>query len=178
MCCKVKAGRATTPRTAFLRSSGTTCLAIALLGLGAFFRHQANAPRDQALAALSQLNDALTGDDTSALIGLTAFPPSFATRATDDQARWVAGVLSDEVSNDGIAKLRRQARFGPLLEIFPAEAARWAEVANLPASECVAFRLERAGTRAEVVLHQSSSGFRVLRCNNVRQMAAPLPSGL
>ena len=31
--------------------------------------------------------------------------------------------------------------------------------------------MERDGIRAEVVLHQTPDGFRVVRCNNVKQMA-------
>ena len=87
--------------------------------------------------------------------------------------RWIADVLRDEVSAEGLAELRRHARFGPLAEVFPDEAKRWADTASVPVGECVAFRMERDGLRAEVVLHRTPAGFRILRCNNVKQMAPP-----
>ena len=37
--------------------------------------------------------------------------------------------------------------------------------------DCVAFKMERAGIRAEVVLLREGETYRVVRCNNVKQMA-------
>ena len=147
------------------------CLAIS----GAFFalnRRQIDKPRREALSILSELEHALTSSEVSKALPLIELP-SAAAGSQAAQEQWLVDVLHDEVSAAGLLEIRDHARFGPLLEIFPEEAARWTKVAHVPASECVALRMERNSIRAEVVLHLSPTGFRLLRCNNVKQMAFP-----
>jgi hypothetical protein len=148
---------------------------LALIAASAVYFFWPNPTRSRAIETLSVFDRALSAADGAKLDSLIQLPSSVAAKTPEDKARWIADVLSDEVSADGVAELRHHAVFGSLLQIFPAEAERWAEAAKLPVSECVAFRLERAGIRAEVVLHQTPAGFRVLRCNNVKQMALPAP---
>ena len=67
--------------------------------------------------------------------------------------------------------------------MFPAEAEGWARQAGVNPDDCVAFKLDRNGLRAEVVLlkpstlgSQSSTpepSHRIVRVNNVKQMAEP-----
>ena len=50
----------------------------------------------------------------------------------------------------------KEGLFGPLQEMFPQEAAAWAAQAGVKVEDCVAFKLEQNGLRAEVVLKLSS----------------------
>jgi hypothetical protein len=150
-----------------------------LVVCGAFFalsRYRSDEPRRDALAVISEIERALTSSEVSKTMPLLELSPSAAARSPQDQTQWIADVLRDEVSAAGLVELRRHARFGPLAEVFPEEGKRWAEAAHLTVERCVAFRMERDGIRAEVVLHQTSTGFRVLRCNNVKQMAPTTPA--
>ena len=61
--------------------------------------------------------------------------------------------------------------FGGLSDVFPIEAAGWAEQAGVKPADCLGFKLERNGIRAEVVLVREGASYRVVRCNNVKQMA-------
>ena len=153
----------------------TVVLSVLVIG-GAFFamgRYRHDEPRRNALAVISDLERALKSAELSKITSLVELPPVEAARSREDQSQWLAEVLRDEISVSGLAELRQRAEFGPLADIFPLEAKCWAESAHVPVQNCVAFRMERNGIRAEVVLHQTPTGFRVLRCNNVKQMASP-----
>ena len=67
--------------------------------------------------------------------------------------------------------LQREGSFGLLRTLFPAEAEKWAKQAGVKPEDCVAFKMERTGVRAEVVLLREGQTLRVVRCNNVKQMA-------
>ena len=57
-----------------------------------------------------------------------------------------------------------------------AEALRdWCQQSGIDMDNCVAFKMERAGIRAEVVLVREGETYRVVRCNNVKQMASERP---
>ncbi len=164
--------------TRFSRSSVWCCAALLSLVVGIAFlvvRHQRGAPRRSAFAVLGNIERALISADPSQSLPLFHIPSAAAEKAPAEQARWLAEILRDEISPEGLAELQCHARFGPLTEVFPDEAKRWAESAHLPVESCVAFRMERDGIRAEVVLQQTPRGFLVVRCNNVKHMAAPSP---
>jgi hypothetical protein len=78
--------------------------------------------------------------------------------------------------------LRKHGDYGPLTNLFPAEAEAWAKEAGVNAGDCLAFRLERPGLRAEVVLAQvgpdrrAGRSFKIVRVNNVKQLAEPAPT--
>ena len=152
-------------------------IALILTWLGAWFawdRYQRNAPRREALAVLVEMERLLATADAAKVVEQVVMPTSAPVRTPVEQAQWLKDILRDELSPAGIAKLRRSGSFGPLAEIFPDEALRWADAAKVRVGDCVAFRIERNGVRAEVVLLQTASGFRVVRCNNVKQMAPPI----
>ena len=160
------------------RSLWWCCAATLSILVGIAFlvvRYQASAPRRNALALLANVERTLISVDPSQSLPLFHLPSAAAEKAPAEQARWLSEILRDEISPEGLAELQRHGRFGPLAEIFPEEAKRWAESAHLPVESCVAFRMERDGIRAEVVLHQTPAGFRVVRYNNVKQMAPPVP---
>ena len=54
---------------------------------------------------------------------------------------------------------------------FPGEGGKWAEAFGVDPSDCVAFRAEKNGLRAELVLVKTNGFTRILRCNNVKQLA-------
>jgi hypothetical protein len=138
-----------------------------------FDRYQRGAPRRSAVSALAGLHSALAGRDTASALSQVEIPAAIAGKPPTEQQRWLGEMLQDEISAEGLAALTRQGRFGPVAELFPGEARRWADTARVPVEECVAFRMERDGLRAEVVLHRTPAGYRIVRCNNVKQMAPP-----
>lgn len=69
----------------------------------------------------------------------------------------------------------KKATFGTLRQLFPVQADRWAQQARVNPEDCIAFRMERDGIQAEVVMLKPSTTeivYRILRCNNVKQMAS------
>jgi hypothetical protein len=54
--------------------------------------------------------------------------------------------------------------------VFPQEAPFWAKAAGVEVADCVAFRGEKNGIRAEVVI-TTNGAYRIIRVNNVKQMA-------
>ena len=137
-------------------------------------------PRRLAIQTLSQLDTALRTGNSPDLLKLICTPAAIQGRTAPEQAEFLTKALADEISPEGLAVLQREGSFGPLTNLFPVEAAQWAKQAGVKPEDCVAFKLERNGLRAEVVLarpstlnSQPSTGFRVLRCNNVKQLAQP-----
>jgi len=114
------------------------------------------------------------------LLDRLVLPSALASKTPAEQSEFIRKALRDELSPDGIALLKKRARFGPLLELFPHEATNWAAQAGVEVTNCVAFRLDRPdGLRAEVVLvtqsairnPQSATEYRLLRVNNVTPLA-------
>jgi hypothetical protein len=89
-----------------------------------------------------------------------------------EQTEFLTKALRDEISPEGLAVLRREGKFGALTDLFPQEAKTWAAQAGVKPEDCVAFRMERDNIRAEVVLVREGEVYRVVRCNNVKQLAA------
>ncbi len=73
-------------------------------------------------------------------------------RTDAEKVQFLQKALSDEISEPGLLALRRHGRFSPLDEIFPREGTNWAAQAGVNSTDCLAFRMEREGIRAEVVL--------------------------
>lgn len=98
-------------------------------------------------------------------------PSKFRGEARVAVERQMWEFLHDEISEGGLSILQKDGRFGPLREVFPEEANRWAEFFAVDPAHCLAFRLERAGIRAELVLYSTEEGLRILRCNNIKALA-------
>ena len=115
-------------------------------------------------------------DPAAPLVPLIHLPAIWAERTALERESLVRDLLNTEVSPEGLAILTRDGTFGPLRSIFPAEAQTIADTAKVSPDECVAFALTRATLTAELVLHRDTAGtYRVLRCNDIRQLA-PLPT--
>ena len=111
-------------------------------------------------------------------------PGSVRSKTKAEQLDFIRKSLQDEISLEGFDVLRKRAIYGSLKQIFPNEAKAWSEQAGVKPEDCVAFKLERNGQRAEVVLAKTSSiehpessiapMYRIVRCNNVKQLATKL----
>jgi hypothetical protein len=157
----------------------TLPLLVVLAALTAYWWVQ-DAPRRQSLASLTRLNAALHSADRTGLLGLVVIPAAVQTRTAPEQSEFLVKALNHEISPEGLAVLRRDGAYGPLKEVFPTEAEGWASQAGVSVEDCVAFRMERHGLRAEVVLVKPSTlnaqpstseqSYRIVRLNNVKQM--------
>ena len=125
-----------------------------------------------AVAAITELDAALRDPAGADILERVLVPAALAGRTAREQADFVRKALRDEVSAEGIDLLKETGSFGPLAEVFPGKADRWADLFGVNPTNCVAFRADRDGFRAEVVLLREDGGLRVLRCNNVKQLAA------
>lgn len=123
------------------------------------------------LKALSRLEELVSDSNQVIPQDLVILPESAKSKPHAEANQWLREVLRDELSNDGIRELRRSARFGSLTTVFPERASTWAEAAGASPDDCYAFRMDRNGVTAEVVLVPGPNGFRISRCNNVKQMA-------
>ena len=131
---------------------------------------QCASPKSQARNALKRLDQALVSQDPRGLLETVCLPSAIRDRTQAEQNEFVRKTLLDEVSSEGIRVLAAEGAFGPLAQVFPAEAVRWASQAGVSVSNCVAFRLEKNGVVAEVAIATNGVA-RVIRCNNVKQMA-------
>lgn len=138
-----------------------------------WFRHR---PADEwaALDAASAMVDAVVQGNGSGLVSRIALPPNLVSRTEQEQSDFLLRALRDEVSIEGLAVMRREAKFGRLADVFPEEAQTWASNARVRVEDSIAFRLEKNGLRAEIAIVTNPIP-RVIRINNVRQMALPPP---
>lgn len=146
-------------------------LVIILLATVAAFLWSAGNTKRSSLKTLSNLERVVNGDNQLVLQSMVILPETARNKSQAEADQWLRDVLRDEISKAGIRELKRSARFGSLTEIFPETATVWAEAAGRPPDECFAFRMERNGVTAEVVIVPDANGFRISRCNNVKQMA-------
>jgi hypothetical protein len=162
---------------------GIATLVVTLLGITFYSWWIHGAPRRQSLASLTRLDRALESGNRPELVDLLIVPAAVRDRTVPEQSEFLAKALADEIAPAGLAVLRKHGAYGPLKKLFPVEAEAWANQAGVRADDCVAFRLERRGLRAEVVLLRPSdfesevtrgqAPFRIVRVNNVKQMAEP-----
>lgn len=146
------------------------------------WRCKQDEPRRIAIHALDIFTAALHTGDSHTLLQTVVIPTAIQGRTAPEQTEFLTKALRDEISADGLAVLQRKGAFGPLTNIFPAEAQAWAVQAGVKPEDCVAFKLEQNGLCAEVVLARDAgiqnpeSGtqnrLRIVRCNNVKQLAA------
>ena len=152
-------------------------LVCALLA-AALFEYRRGKPRREAIDTASRLLEMIVAKDPAGMLEVVTLPASVPASSSESagQGKWIADLLEDEIDAEGLDAMRRHAEFGALAEIFPEEAAAWSRYGGIPVESCVAFRMERGGIRGELVFHHSPAGLRILRCNNVKQMASPNPT--
>jgi len=144
------------------------------------WRWRQDAPRRACLDTAAQLQTAIQSGDTAKLLQTVALPEALLGRTEAEQSEFLRKALAEELSPEGLVLLQRKGAFGPLQEVLPAEAQDWAAKAGVRVADCVAFRLEHGGGRAcrtrlgQTINSQPSTAPRILRCNNVKQLAASL----
>ena len=144
-------------------------LALAVWGIFLFWQH--GQPRREAVLAVSKLADNLANHQGSDLLDTVLIPAAVRSQTPAEQQEFLTKALADEISPAGVLALKRHGEFGDLKSVFPKEAAAWCRQAGVNADDCVAFKMEHDGIRAEVVLLREGETYRVVRCNNVKQMA-------
>jgi hypothetical protein len=144
-------------------------LALGVWGVVIFWQH--DQPRRVALQSISRLASNLTNPHGSELLDMVLIPVAIQYRTPAEQQEFLDKALKDEISPAGVKALKRHAELGPLKSIFPNEAPVWCSQAGVNADDCVAFKMERAGIQAEIVLVHEGQNYRVVRCKDVKQMA-------
>ena len=130
-----------------------------------------NAPEREAASYASRFMEVATGAAEGALRDFTILPAAIASRTPQEQEDFVRKALRDEISEGGLAILVEEGTFGPLAEVFPEDFEKWATALNVDPTACVAFRLDKGAIRAELVLRKDGTYYRIVRCNNVAQLA-------
>jgi hypothetical protein len=146
---------------------GATALAASALFL--FWQHGQS--RRVALQSVSRLAANLGNPHGSELLDIVLMPVAIRSQTPAEQQEFLTKTLADEISPAGVEALKRHADFGPLKSIFPDEAPLWCSQAGVNADDCVAFKMERAGIQAEIVLVHEGQNYRVVRCKDVQLMA-------
>lgn len=148
--------------------------AMALLVLGYF--GLGSSERRQAASFAGRFSQMLEARATDGLRQLVVSPSFLADKAPAERDHLMIDLLAGEVSAEGMNILVKEGVFGPLSSVFPTEQARWCKAFDVRSEDCVAFKLVRDNLTAELVLHRESDGsYRVLRANDIRQLAASPP---
>ncbi len=154
-----------------LRAKAGLLLAVLTFSVLLWWNWKRDEPRRNSFRALNRLQASIGSLDQSALLDTVLLPPALGQRTSAEQTEFLVKTLRDEVSSAGVHALKKGAMFGSLSKVFPAEAAVWTQQAGVKVEDCVAFKMERDGLCAEVVLVAQNGHYRVVRCNNVKQMA-------
>ncbi len=154
----------------FRRFSIAIVVAAFIVGGGFLFWHHGQSRR-VALQSISQLASDLANPNESGLLNAVVIPMAIQSQTQAEQVQFLTKALVDEISPAGVEALKRHAEFGPLKSVFPNEAPVWCSQAGVNVDDCVAFKMDRAGIRAEVVMLHEGQTYRIVRCNNVKQMA-------
>lgn len=133
--------------------------------------------RARAISTAYQLNEAVRHQEGDGGNELLIAPPVFAERSHPEMILLMRDLLNSEISAEGLDILAEEGEFGPLKDLFPDQASAWLLPYGLSPDDCVAFKIQRGPLTAELVLHrQPDGGFKVLRANDIRQLAEPAPT--
>ena len=141
-----------------------------IVGLGVLIWQKGEARR-AALQSVSKLASNLANPNSLELLDSIVMPAAVSDRTPAEQREFIVKALADEISPEGVQALKQHAEFGPVKSVFPNDYSKWCEQAGANPDDCVAFKMERAGISAEVVLLREGETYRIVRCNNVKQMA-------
>lgn len=144
-----------------------------MVGVGFAVWRITSTPKKVSFQVLSRLEDFVSNHKRPIPQELVVLPAVLADKSPSEREQWLRDVLRDEISKEGIQVLMKSARFGSLADLFPESAHTWARAAGAKPEDCYAFRMDRDGITAEVVLVPGPDGLRISRCNNVKQMAYP-----
>ena len=147
------------------------CAIVIVLAVCIWIRWKHDEPRRKSLETLRAFQFALESQQVEVVLERLVLPQALKLRTPPEQFEFLSKVMHEEISTDGLNALRSKAQFGPLLELFPLEAAVWASQAGVRPQDCVAFKATQSGIDTEVVLHVHEKACRIVRCNNVKQLA-------
>ena len=153
------------------RTLGVVLVVLIVIGGVLWRRWKNDEPRRVSLAAVEKLDAALQSGNSREVIEMLVIPQAIQGRTTAEQTEFLFKALRDAISSEGLAMLRKKGEFGVLHKVFPAEGDAWAKQVGAHSDECVAFKMERNGLRAEVVLLTNAPAVKIIRINNVKQMA-------
>lgn len=154
-----------------MRPGKLVSILILAVAVGASVLWLSGDSKRSSLKALSRLEELVSDSNQVIPQDLVVLPEAAKSKTQAEANQWLRDLLREELSSEGIQSLKRSAQFGPLPEIFPETASMWAKSAGYRPDECFAFRMDRDGVTAEVVFVPGPQGFRISRCNNVKQMA-------
>ena len=154
-------------RLAFL-SIATCILAVICLWE---YQWRKSEPKRHCLAVLRQFQASLNSPDSDLLLKQVAIPQAVQGKTPQEQAEFLRKALKGEISEDGLRLMAKRGSFGPLSEIFPDDGTAWAKQAGVNPENCVAFRRDGQRFRTEVVLEVQGQTYRIVRCNNVNNLA-------
>jgi hypothetical protein len=149
--------------------------ALIACGIIIFWKH--GQPRRVALQSISRLASNLANQRNPELLDTILMPVAIRSQTPAEQQEFIAKVLRDEISPEGVLALKRHSEFGLAKVVFPLEYATWCRQAGVDADNCVAFKMERGGIQAEVLLVREGQTYRIVRCKNVKQMAVNFNHG-
>ena len=141
-----------------------------IAGFCVLFWHKGE-PRRAALKSISKLASNLANPNSSELLDNIVIPAAVSDRTPAEQREFIIKALADEISPEGVQALKQHAQFGSLKSVFPGDFSKWCDQVGANPDDCVAFKMERAGVLAEVVLVREGEIYRIVRCDNVKQMA-------
>jgi len=154
---------------------GAVLAVLVLAGIIAHRAHRrrlADRPRRDALAFAAQFEQTLSGENQLDVRDFVVVPGAYRSRTVPEQEEFLRKALTDEISPEGLEVLEREGEYGTLKEVFPERGENWARQFSVCADACVAFRAERNGLQAELVLFVTNGSHLIVRCNNVKQLAS------
>jgi hypothetical protein len=149
---------------------GIFIIAAGLVAGVLFLLWQHGQNRREAVQVVSKFADDLANHRETDLLKIVLSPAAIRNQTLEEQQEFLAKALTDEISLTGVEALKQHAEFGPARSVFPDEYSAWCQQAGVDAANCFAFKMERNGLRAEVILVKEGSAYRIIRCNNVKQM--------
>ena len=131
-------------------------------------------PKRMAIQYLDRFSEMVTAKSVEGNpCEMVLLPSVYRQRTIQEQNDFVRKALTDEISEEGVRVITSKGEFGTLREIFPMEAESWTKPHGINPDECVAFKAFRGGIRGELVLQMHGADYRIVRCNNIRQLAGP-----
>ncbi|MBI3986609.1 MAG: hypothetical protein HY343_06805 [Lentisphaerae bacterium] len=126
-------------------------------------------PRELSVKLLGELRSEMARSSATGVLARVEAPNSIRGWSGNEQAEFIMKALSSQFTELGIRTLSAKAAFGPLKAVFSNEADGWCSAAGVSVSDCVAFRVDGAGFRTEVVI-VTNRAYRLLRASNLAQL--------
>ena len=135
---------------------------------------QVSRPKRMAIQYVNRFSEMVTAKSADGNpFEMVLLPSVYRQRTVQEQNDFVRKALMDEISEEGVRVIASKGEFGTLREMFPVEAESWTKPHGINPDECVAFKASKGNIQAELVLQVIENDYRIVRCNNIRQLAGP-----